>query len=504
MSTLGFGDITFQGDLGRGFSMLVLLSGIVMLLIVLPFTFIRFFYAPWLEAQVRLRAPRHAASDVSGHVILCRWDDIVRGLIKRLERENIPYYVIEPDAVKAASLHADDISVVTGPLDARTTYEALRISDARFVLTSHSDAVNTNIVLTIREIDAEIPIAATAEDIDSVDVLELSGASHVLSLKHELGEQLANRITSGTPQAHRVGRYKDVVIAEFPLYNTMLPGRSIRDTRLRELSGLNMVGVWERGKLIPALPDHVLSKNSVPVVVGSEEQMTELDALFAIYMPNESPVLVIGGGKIGVAAARALRRRDITVTILEKNPALRESLEAEADRVVIGDAANRDVMMNAGLDKAPSVVLSTNDDATNIFLAVYCRRLAPEIHIVSRVTQEWNLEAIHRAGADFVLSYNSLAIKSVLSLLDDRELVIVGEGTDLFFEIVPDELAGKTLLESGIGAKTGLNVISIQLGDSGTTNPPASTELPRGAELVMLGTPEQHQQFCKLFGGRAT
>jgi hypothetical protein len=78
MSTLGFGDITFQSDLGRSFSILVLLSGIVMLLILLPFTFIRFFYAPWLEAQVRLRAPRRAAEGTRNHVIICRYDEIAR------------------------------------------------------------------------------------------------------------------------------------------------------------------------------------------------------------------------------------------------------------------------------------------------------------------------------------------------------------------------------------------------------------------------------------------
>jgi hypothetical protein len=43
MSTLGFGDITFQSDVGRAFSIIVLLSGIVLLLIMLPFAFIRFF-----------------------------------------------------------------------------------------------------------------------------------------------------------------------------------------------------------------------------------------------------------------------------------------------------------------------------------------------------------------------------------------------------------------------------------------------------------------------------
>ena len=61
MSTLGFGDVVFASDVGRLFSVGVLISGVVLMLVVLPFTFIRFFYAPWLEAQVRLRAPSAGA-----------------------------------------------------------------------------------------------------------------------------------------------------------------------------------------------------------------------------------------------------------------------------------------------------------------------------------------------------------------------------------------------------------------------------------------------------------
>jgi len=49
MTTLGFGDITLTSDTGRVFSILVLLSGVVFLLVMLPFLFIRLFYAPWLE-----------------------------------------------------------------------------------------------------------------------------------------------------------------------------------------------------------------------------------------------------------------------------------------------------------------------------------------------------------------------------------------------------------------------------------------------------------------------
>ena len=47
-------------------------------------------------------------------------------------------------------------------------------------------------------------------------------------------------------------------------------------------------------------------------------------------------------------------------------------------------------------------MLTTNDDAVNVYLAVYCRRLRPSLHIVTRITHERNLEAIYRAGADSV------------------------------------------------------------------------------------------------------
>ena len=58
MTTLGFGDITFHSDIGRLFSIVVLMSGVILLLIMLPFTFIQSFYAPWLEAQLHAGSPR--------------------------------------------------------------------------------------------------------------------------------------------------------------------------------------------------------------------------------------------------------------------------------------------------------------------------------------------------------------------------------------------------------------------------------------------------------------
>ena len=495
MSTLGFGDITFHSDLGRAFTILVLVTGIVMLLVVLPFTFIRFFYAPWLEAQVRLRAPREVPDDVSDHVIICEYDEIAISLIKRLDELGVGYFVIEPNPERAAGLHSDGISVITGSPEAGDTYRALRTDQARLVLANMTDPVNTNITLTIRELAPDIPIAALVNNSDSIDLIHLSGATHVLPMKYQLGEHLASRVTVGARQAHRIGSFEDLVIAEFPINGTAMPGKTVRETRLRELTGLCIVGVWDHGNLLPAGPDTMLKEQSVPVIIGTEEQLMELDSLFAIYLPNENPVLVIGGGTVGRAAAKAVHAREAQVTILDSDSLLEGSLASIADKVVIGDASNRETILAAGLETTPSVLLTTSDDATNIFLTVYCRKLNPDAHIVSRLTHEWNLEAVVRAGADFALSHVAVAVKNIVSLIENRELTIIGEGTELFIEPVPTKYAGKSLIDSQIGANTGLNVIAIRQNGVSTTSPPADAELPKGGTLVMMGTSEQHRKY---------
>ncbi len=498
MSTLGFGDITFESDLGRVFTIVVLVYGIVMLLIVAPFTFIRFFYAPWLEAQIRMRAPRALEADVEGHVIICGYDEIGQGLVARLKELAIPCVIVEPDAAEAAVRHSEGVSVVTGRRDARETYEAMQVQKARLVIANLGDAENTNIVLTIREVTSDVPVVAFAEAVDSIDVLELAGATHVVPLKEHLGAQLAVRVAGGNQTAHRIGRFEDLVIAEFPVHGTQLVGRTIRDTNLRRLTGLNVVGVWERGRLEPAGPETVLHEHSVPVVVGTDEQVTDLDALFVIYQETDVPVLVIGGGTVGRSVGKALRNQGARVTMLDSDPGLRSELEEIADCVVIGDASNLQTVKSAGIEEAPSVVLTTNDDATNIFLTVYCRRLNDEAHIVSRISHDWNLEAIHRAGADFALSRVSLAIQTLISMVLDRELVVVGEGTELFVEPIPEHMIGKSLEASEIGKKTGLNVIGIRSNGDFDANPTASRELVAGGELVMLGTSEQRRHFLTL------
>ena len=119
-------------------------------------------------------------------------------------------------------------------------------------------------------------------------------------------------------------------------------------------------------------------------------------------------MLIIGAGKVGQAAARALERKGIEVHAIDRSEAALEAMREDGVTLFAGDAADRRALEQAGIHSVSSVLLTTNDDAMNIYLAVYCRRLNPSLRIVSRITHERNVEAIHRAGADFVLSYTTL------------------------------------------------------------------------------------------------
>ncbi len=502
MTTLGFGDITFESDIGRVFSILVLMSGVVLLLIMLPFAFIRYFYAPWLEAQIHFRAPREVPPDITGHVIICGYDSIAPNLIKRLKQSEIPCFVIEPDPTKAAQLHEDGVSVVQGEVDGRKTYDRMRAEHALLVFANLEDTTNTNITLTVREVAPNVPIAAIAADPDSVDILEFSGATHVLPLKQRLGEYLANRISIGEDRVHPVGEFGKWRVVEFTVHNTTLEGVRLRDTDLRQTTGVNVIGIWRRGRLAPADANELLLEFDVLLAVGTQTQVDQLENYLdaGTVEPDSDVVLILGGGKVGRAAAESLKKKGLSVYMIERHAGRCDEVSGSIDRLTVGDANDRENLIRGGLMEASLVLLTTNDDAVNIYLSIYCRRLNPDARIISRVTYSRNIEAVHRAGADFVLSYAPLGGESVMAVVENRDPIIMGEGVDFFTASVPSSIAGKTLDQSGIGKETGLIVLAIEHGSETIENPSPDTKLSYGARLDLLGTSEQMAAFKKRFG----
>lgn len=87
-----------------------------------------------------------------------------------------------------------------------------------------------------------------------------------------------------------------------------------------------------------------------------------------------------------------------------------------------------------------------------------------------------------------------------MSILNNRELVVLGEGVDLFTRELPPSLHGKTLAESGIGAQTGLNVVAVKHNGTIVTRLAPDLRLKEGDELVMVGSDEQVDAFVTTYG----
>lgn len=497
MSTLGFGDITFTSDLGRIFSVIVLLSGMLSLLILLPFTFIQFFYAPWLEAQSRARAPRELPEDIRDHVIITHYNPVSRAFMDKLDQYNYSYALLVNDLAQALEYHDQGYQVVFGELDDPETYRKLRINQAAMVVTLGSDMVNSNISNTVRELDEDVTIVATVDSPDSIDLLKLAGCDHVIRMGDMMGRSLSRRTIGQDSRIHVIGRFDNLVIAEAMAFQTPLVGKTLKESRLRERMGINVVGIWERGKFQKPHPKLQIKNESVLILAGSINQLRAYDETMSIYRFSDDPVIIIGAGRVGRGIAEAFDERGLDYRIIDKNP---ERIKDD-DRYILGAGEDFSVLEKAGIREAPCILITTHDDDMNIYLTIYARKLRPNAQIISRSTLQRNVSTLHRAGADFVLSYATMGASAIFNILERNDIIIIAEGLNVFTIETPEKLVGKSLIESQIRQETGCNVLSIMKDSQQFINPQPDLEIPDESELVLIGTTSDENKFMEVFKG---
>ncbi len=496
MSTLGFGDITFHTDVGRLFSIVVLISGTIFLLVLLPFTFIEFFFVPWMNAQAALRAPRQLPAKTRGHVLLAHYDTVSTALIRRLDRYKYSYALLVAEVDEALTLDDQGINVMVGPLDDPETWRRARVDKAALVASTASDVTNTSVAFTVRALAQDVPIITSAVDEASVDILKLAGSSSVLRLEEMLGESFARGFVGGDAMSHVIGQFDDLLIAEATAHRTPLVGKTLRESGLRQNLGVTVVGIWERGSFEPARPETMIQDHTVLLLAGSKDHFLRYDEFFCIYNVSVAPVVILGGGRVGRATARSLAKREVDYRIVEVLP---ERI-LDTTKYVHGSAADLEVLEQAGIREAPAVVITTHDDELNIYLTIYCRQLRPDIQILGRVTEERHVANLHRAGADSVHSYASLGANEMMNLLQRSKILLVAEGLYLFEVRVPAELAERTIAQSAIRERTECSIVAIRTSQGIEVVPNPGTELPGDAAIVLIGSREAEQKFLEIWG----
>ncbi|MFC7071004.1 potassium channel family protein [Halobaculum lipolyticum] len=167
----------------------------------------------------------------------------------------------------------------------------------------------------------------------------------------------------------------------------------------------------------------------------------------------------------GETLVKELRSRDTPYVVVEPDADRAVELSADHD-VVHGDPEEVATMERANVAEARALVADA-DDETNASVVLSARECSEELRVVSLVENE-DVADYHRyAGADRVISPRrllgeSLGAKATASVADELgDGVEIGEDFQIAELLVHhgSPLVGETVAESGIGERTGANVL---------------------------------------------
>ena len=296
--------------------------------------------------------------------------------------------------------------------------------------------------------------------------------------------------------SHVIGEFAGLKIAEAGVVGTAMVGKTLAELALRRRLGVGIIGVWDRGEFSIASGDTTLGESMMILLAATADQLAAFDAEYTVDAAGAHHAVIIGGGRVGRAIGSALHRDGVSFVIVEQL----QDRERPGVRYVIGDAADRHVLDEAGIGEASAVLITTHDDDVNVYLTRYCRGLRPDVRIVSRSRLDRNVSTLYRAGADAVLSYAGTGSAAIWNQFRGDETLLVAQGLNVFRAAIPRALAGTSLADAHLHRRTGCNVVAVDHGDRMEANPDAHTPLPSDGELVLVGTDVAESKFADVFG----
>jgi Trk K+ transport system NAD-binding subunit len=429
------------------------------------------------------------------HVIICEYRRDSAVLLDELEELGIEYVLISSDEENAKDLSDAGYSVIRGSPQDREAFGRASIDTARTVITDTGDA-NVNTILTVRSIDPEMDVIALTDDSDMRSVLLDTGANTVLSPHGVLGHRLAEKVVSSfsAELTDTIELGGEIEITEIPIqHGNRLVGTRIRNSRIREETGANIIGAWIDGELqLPPHPDAVIRSNTVLLLSGAHEA---LEAFSEFTQPSRTlrrheRIIIAGQGEVGQAAREVVDEEGLDVTTID--------IEDRDGVDIVGDAGSEETLEAAGIETAGAIIVGLPNDSASLLTSVLARSLNPDIEILARVSDTDATRKALSAGADYVLSVPRVSARMIARELRGEDILAPASQIRLL-RVPAEPLAGSTLAESGIYEKTGCRVIAVEdeSGFSSTIDP--QRRLTGDERIVLVGSDEGIQQFRKQF-----
>ncbi|HAD13301.1 MAG TPA: potassium channel protein, partial [Saprospirales bacterium] len=221
--------------------------------------------------------------------------------------------------------------------------------------------------------------------------------------------------------------------------------------------------------------------------------------------------IVCGFGRHATEVCKELAKEKLLFVVIESDEKKLEILRNETGYLFLrGDATNDDVLLEAGIAKAASIVVTLPIDANNVFVVMSARQLNPGIKIISRLNYAFDETKLRRAGADHVVMPERIGGFYMATLINKPDLVeffnlISNMGTSrVVFEEIPvdqlkQEFQMRSIAEGGLLDVTQLPVIALRHADGRyELNPGIHTVLLPDMHIVLLGDMEQIQHYRNL------
>lgn len=466
------------------------LSGVTVLFLTLPL-----FIAPWVEQRLETTVPT-SVDGYRDHVVLCELTARGETLIDELDTWEREHVIVEPDRDRAATFRERGLTVVHGDPESTETLAGACVADADTVVADADDERNAAIALSTREVSDDVRLIAFAEDPDMADYLRYAGADEVFSPRQLLGESLANEVTTAVSMelGDTVEIGTDLAVVELPIQpGSDVEGVPLADSGIRERTGVNVIGVWRKGEFVNApSPEMALDEDTILLVAGSEEQLSELKRLTRSDEAGRvrGTVVVAGYGEVGSTVAEELaekRMETVVVDVVDK-PGVD----------VVGDATDEETFREAGLTSASNLIVALSDDTSAMLTTLVAREVAPDVRIVVRAQETESVGKLYRAGADYVLALATVSGRMIAStVLEEEEVVAPEKRIELVRTNAPD-LAGQTLAGADIRHRTGCTIIAVERDGELLTDLSPEFTIETDDTLVVAGTDDAMVEFSRL------
>ncbi|WP_145106186.1 Trk system potassium transporter TrkA [Cereibacter azotoformans] len=361
-------------------------------------------------------------------VIICGGGQVGWQIARHLsgERNDVTVVDMNADLVRRAT-DTLDVQGVVGFASYPDVLEKAGARDADMIIAAtHSDEVNMvtcqvahsifGITRKIARLRAQSYLDAIYSDLYRRDHLPIDV---VISPEKEVAEAALQRLAAPSTfdtESFMEGKAQLLGVAldeDCPVLNTPLRQLNELFTNLRAI----VVGVRREGRLfVPEPGDQLFAGDEVYTFAHSEDVARTLD-IFGKTSRKQERIIVIGGGNVGLAVAKALEARAdrVRVKVIERNRAKAEIAADGLERTIVlnGDGLDMDLLMEANIDRADAVLAVTDDDKTNILAAIRAKQAGCPMAIVL-VNDPTLLPIMQALDIDAYINPRATTVSSIL------------------------------------------------------------------------------------------